>query len=697
MFTGGRGLPDSITRRDSGREPGRDYTVTPVATSRASTAAGAFVMAVGLVVLAGWIFGLPALKSVWGQITMKANAAIGLLACGLALYLSDSESRAGRMVGRAGAVAAGVLGVLTLSEHLVGWNPGVDELLFTEEPGAAATTSPGRMGPNSSLSLTLGSIALLCLYRASPRAITCAQVLGALMAVLALIPVVGYLYGAAQLYALARYTGIALPTGIAFLVLSAGILAARPDAGPMTALMSESAHGVMARRLLVPAIIIPLLLGYFRMHGERLGLFDAGLGVSLFAVSVMVLLSATIWRTAVALGQSERARRSVEQALTETESRFRMLADQAPVLIWVEEDGSRVWFNRRWYEFTGMAEGDVAWTDRVHPDDLAECHRVRAEAARERRAYSHQYRVRRADGQFAWVLETASPRFPAGEPGRYVGSCVDVTDLRRAQQDRDELLVRERAAREEAEREGRSKDDFIAALSHELRTPLNAILGWMQMLQQGALSDARRREAIEIVARNAKALARLIEDLLDISRITLGRLELSRTAVDLNGVVRAAVESLAPSSHAKGIRIETYLEDALPAVEGDAHRLQQVVWNLVSNAVKFSPQGSSVEVQSSVAGERVRVAVRDRGDGIDGALLASVFERFRQGDSSLSRRYGGLGLGLSIVKQLTELHGGTVSAHSDGLGKGATFIIELPVVTGATRAEIKHSMVSSQR
>ena len=640
-------------------------------------------MAIGLVVLTGWTFDVSALKGVWAGITMKANAAVGLVASGLALYLSDSRSRAVRAIGRASALAAGALGLLTLSEHLVGWNLGIDELLFTEEPGAVATTSPGRMGPNSSLSLTLASIALTGLYTGTPRAITRAQVLAATMAVLAMVPIVGYLYGAAQLYALARYTGIALPTGVALLALAAGILARRPDAGPMQALMNDSAHSVMARRLLVPAITAPLLLGYFRLVGERLGFFDAGLGVSIFVVATMVLLSATIWRTAVALGQSERARRSVEEALTETEGRFRVLADQAPVLIWVEEGGARVWFNRRWYEFTGMDAGDVNWMERVHPDDRAECGRVRAAAARERTGYSHQYRIKRADGQFAWVLETATPRFPVSGLDRYVGSCVDVTDLRRAQQDREELLIRERAAREEAERAGRSKDDFIAALSHELRTPLNAILGWTQMLRQNALSEARRSEAVDIVARNANALARLIEDLLDVSRITLGRLELSRSEVDLNAVVRAAVQSLAPSAQPRAIRVETDLADGLPRVTGDAHRLQQVVWNLVSNAIKFSGDGSLVEVRTGSDADGVHVSVRDSGEGIDPAFLANVFERFRQADSSPSRRHGGLGLGLSIVKQLVELHGGSAQAASDGPGKGATFLIRLPVPVAA--------------
>ena len=654
-------------------EPVRQHPI-----SRVTSWVSLLLIGISAIVLTGWATGSPALTSLGGAISMKPNAAIGLLACALSLRGLGSRRRGAATAGRMLAFLAGALGILTLSQHIIGWNLDIDELLFSEAPGAVATASPARMGPNSSTSLTLAALALLCLYRASRRSIVTAQLLAACMAVIALVPVVGYMYGATELYAIARYTGIALHTGLSFLALSVGILGARPTVGPVAALTSDAAHGVMARRLLVPAIAAPLLLGYVRVAGERRGFYDAGLGAAMFVVIVIVLFSLTIWRTAVAVARVDVARRSAEEALTETEQRFRSLADQAPVLIWVEEAGARVWFNRRWFEFTGASPG-TDWRALVHPDDLPGCEAVWRDAARTNTSYSHQYRLRRADGDFAWVLETASPRALGRGSAGYVGSCIDVTELRRAQQDRDDLLMLERSARQKAERADRAKDDFIAMLSHELRTPLNAVLGWTHMLQQGSVPDPIRAKATDAVARNAAALGRLIEDLLDTSRMTTGHVELTRELVDMKLVVQAAVESVMPTAAARRIDLALSAPPAAPGVSGDAQRLQQIVWNLLSNAIKFSPEGSRVQVELSAIDRTVLVSVRDEGGGIEPEFLPHVFDRFRQADFSLTRVQGGLGLGLYIAQYLAQLHGGRIRAHSDGAGRGATFTMELPV------------------
>jgi len=525
-------------------------------------AASLFLVGLGAAVLIGWVFDIHVLKALTGTITMKANAAIGLLTAGLALGWVHDDRRWARAAGMACAMLSGTLGVLTLSQHVAGWNLRIDELLFRETPGAAATASPGRMGPNSSTSLSLSAVALLCLYRGERRGIVLAQMLGAVVAVFALVPTVGYLYGAEQLYAIARYTGIAVHTGIALFVLALGIMTARPDQGPVAALMSDAPHGVMARRLLLSAFVVPLALGYVRFAGERQGLYDTGFGIAVFAVGVIVLLSLTIWRTAVALSRSEQARQSMEAA-------------------------------------------------------------------------------------------------------------------------RDELLVREREARERAERADRAKDEFIAALSHELRTPLNAVVGWMQMLQQGILAEATRTKATEAMARNARMLARLIEDLLDTSRITMGHLTIARARVNVDAVVREAIESVLPAAHAKGVAIALQPAAREAAIVGDAQRLQQVVWNVLSNAIKFSPPGSTVTVGVTAPEGVVAVSVRDEGEGIPPEFLPHVFDRFRQDDSAPPRERSGLGLGLYIARHLIEQHGGTIVADSEGTGRGATFTIRLPAARTA--------------
>ncbi|MGE0398569.1 MAG: ATP-binding protein [Kofleriaceae bacterium] len=237
----------------------------------------------------------------------------------------------------------------------------------------------------------------------------------------------------------------------------------------------------------------------------------------------------------------------------------------------------------------------------------------------------------------------------------------------------------ERAARAEVERVSLMKDEFLATLSHELRTPLNSILGWSELLMQRTAADADLRRGLETVARNARSQAQLIEDLLDMNRIVSGKIRLDVQKVDLAAVVQAAIDSIRPSAEAKGIRVRETLDPLAGPVFGDPHRLQQITWNLLSNAVKFTPKNGRIDVLLRRVNSHVEISVTDSGVGIAPEFLPHIFERFRQADASTTRRYGGLGLGLSIVKQLVELHGGTVWAESHGTNTGATFFVSLPL------------------
>jgi len=230
----------------------------------------------------------------------------------------------------------------------------------------------------------------------------------------------------------------------------------------------------------------------------------------------------------------------------------------------------------------------------------------------------------------------------------------------------------------EAEAANRTKDEFLATMSHELRTPMTAILGWAQLLRSNTLGEADFEHALEIVERNALAQNKLIDDLLDISRIITGKLRLDVRSVDPASVVAAVVESLRPSAEAKAIRLQTLIDPHAGPISGDADRLQQIVWNLLSNAIKFTPKGGRVQVRLERADSHVEIVVSDSGKGIGAEFLPHVFDRFRQADSTSTRKHGGMGLGLSIVRQLVELHGGTVSVESGGAGQGATFIVQLP-------------------
>ena len=249
----------------------------------------------------------------------------------------------------------------------------------------------------------------------------------------------------------------------------------------------------------------------------------------------------------------------------------------------------------------------------------------------------------------------------------------------RVEAERDDLATRELAARLEAEAANRMKDEFLAVVSHELRTPLNAVLGWIQLLRSGTVPEARRGRALETIERAAKAQAQLVDDLLDVSRILSGKLRIDARPVDLASAVEAAVASARGSATAKEIRLEVDLDASGDPVVGDEHRLQQVVWNLVSNAIKFTPPGGTVRVRLKRSSTSAFIAVSDTGEGIEPALLPHVFERFWQAEGVMNRKHGGLGLGLAIVRYMAEAHGGTVRAESPGRGRGATFTVELPL------------------
>ena len=255
----------------------------------------------------------------------------------------------------------------------------------------------------------------------------------------------------------------------------------------------------------------------------------------------------------------------------------------------------------------------------------------------------------------------------------------DVTDRKKAEDERTKLLASERMARSNAEHANRMKDEFLATLSHELRTPLNAILGWSQLLRGGHSEKEELDQGLDTIERNARAQTQLIEDLLDMSRIISGKLRLDIQTVVPSSFIKAAIETVRPAAEAKGIRIEQMLDPTAGPVSGDPNRLQQIIWNLISNAVKFTPRGGKVQVILQRVNSHIEIIIADTGMGISADFLPYLFERFRQADATTTRRHGGLGLGLSIVKQLVDLHGGNVAAKSGGDGTGSTFTVMLPL------------------
>jgi PAS domain S-box-containing protein len=396
-------------------------------------------------------------------------------------------------------------------------------------------------------------------------------------------------------------------------------------------------------------------------------------------------------------------RKHTEEALRESELNYRMLADTMPQLFWTTlPDGYHEYYNQRWYDYTGLTLEETkgtGWNHVLHPDDQQRSWEVWSESLRTGKDYEIEYRFRRYDGEYRWFLGRAFPlRDCNGQIIRWFGSCTDIHDQKIALEERDRAVERERKARSQAEAANRIKDEFLAVLSHELRSPLNPILGWAKLLLNRKFDENTTRKALQTIERNAQLQTRLIEDLLDISRILRGKLSLNITPVNLVTIAEAAIETVRLAAEAKGINVQLIVA-SIPYTEfqiaGDAARLQQIVWNLLTNAVKFTPNGGRVEVKldyvlSNLNDELgdsttqnsqrfVQIQVSDTGKGIAPEFVPHVFDYFRQADSSTTRKFGGLGLGLAIVRHLAELHGGTVKADSQGEGKGATFIVTLPL------------------
>jgi PAS domain S-box-containing protein len=314
----------------------------------------------------------------------------------------------------------------------------------------------------------------------------------------------------------------------------------------------------------------------------------------------------------------------------------------------------------------------------VHADDKAKMEEAVANALCTG-TFEVEYRAVRPDGSIVWITERGRVVSDLdGAPERMVGISRDVTSEREAARERERLLKSEREARDEAERQSRLKDEFLAVLSHELRTPMTAILGWLAILESG--KPIRDLDfALTVIRRNAQAQAKLIEDLLDMNRLMAGTVELAVSDVDVGTLLQTTLQGLQPVADAKGVRVIATVDSGVSSILADSHRLQQVVWNLVHNAIKFTPSAGRVEIRLERVNGHLHITIQDTGRGISPTFLPHVFQRFRQQDSSTTRESFGLGLGLSIAKHLVELHGGTISAFSPGEGQGATFVVQLPV------------------
>jgi PAS domain S-box-containing protein len=374
-------------------------------------------------------------------------------------------------------------------------------------------------------------------------------------------------------------------------------------------------------------------------------------------------------------------------ALLKSEERYRSLTKVLTSIVWtMDGTGSFVTPQSEWESFTGQMWDEYkgkGWVNAIHPADRELVRICWRRALDNHSIYESEGLLWHAKtGEYHHCVARAVPLFnPDGSVREWIGNILDVHEQKKVEIEREKLLVTEREAREAATSASLSKDEFLATVSHELRTPLNAMLGWTRLLSTGELDEQTKQRGLKVIEQASRAQAQLIEDLLDVSRIISGKFRLALEPIEPMRVIDGAVESVRPAAEAKGVSLQLTFAPDVGLVSGDPGRLQQVIWNLLSNAVKFTPPGGRVEVKLSRVGSLIEIVVSDTGQGIEPKFLPYVFERFRQADGSTTRSYGGLGLGLAIVRHITELHGGTVTADSAGKDQGSTFTVRLPVLT----------------
>lgn len=378
-------------------------------------------------------------------------------------------------------------------------------------------------------------------------------------------------------------------------------------------------------------------------------------------------------------------RRQMENRLSESEARFRNVADNSPVFIWVlNSEGTATWFNQPWLDFRqvtlekAIEEGCLS---NVHADDNTWVQEAYADAISHGRPFALEFRTLATDGLYRWIHFKASPMLDeTGRVSSYLMSGIDVSDRIAMEDHLRKSLANERMARSDAEKANRLKDEFLASLSHELRTPLTTMLGWTELLMKPKVQENELKNGLEVIQRSSRLQLQLINDLLDMSRMNIGKVTLESEYAELYDTVKSTVDLVQGAADEKGLRINFDEPKAPIIVKIDADRFAQVIWNVLTNAIKFTPQNGCIQIEVGRTELETYVKVADTGIGIEESFLPYVFERFRQADAGRTRRHGGLGLGLAIARQLIELHGGSITVESQGVNQGATFTVHMPTV-----------------
>ena len=684
----------SVNLSDSGaRGASADWQRSPGHAPRViATAAGGYALLVGALTLLGYGLNVGRLADWINEgIAMFPNAALGAVLCGTALLVLAWEgqlaSARGRLAVRALAGIVATVGGMTVLEHLTGQNLGADTLLTERTFGQRAAVAPNRMGPPASSSYLLAGIALV-LATYGPGARRLASALGLAVVGIASLSIVGYWFGASNLFDAARFTGIAFQTSTALMAIGIGVIASVPEHGMAVMLRRDDPGGLIVRRLLLPIILIPVLLGWLRVWGQDAGYYDTAFGSAVTALLHVFVLFSLLWWTATGVSRQAQLARSSEQALRDSESRYRALIETSVYgVITIDEAGIIESANPAVERLFGYSSSEMIGQNvsmlmpqpykREHDSYL---HNYLTTGERKIIGIGREVAGRRKDGS-TFPMDLAVAEFQHGGKRHFTGTVQDISERKGAEQ-----------ALRDADR---NKNEFLATLGHELRNPLNAI-GIALALFDAEKDGPAASEARAVIGRQYADIVRLVDDLLDLSRISRGAIHLKLEPVELAPLLREVARDHQPLCESFGHELGVELPQQPVTLHADPTRLRQMVGNLLTNACKYTPRGGQIRLEASAQDHQTVIRVTDNGVGISAQDLGRVFDMFVQisGDPHIAPR--GLGIGLSLVKNLAQLHGGSVDAASAGPGRGSTFTLRLPLAPRPRAEQGKLEMVGSK-